>query len=193
MAWREFGSLTFVCYPTPPSFLLFCIYMPDSPILLTGQGNKDWQKHVYRPLTQDTWQLPLLLSTCYCKGTTQWLESLHKACTTYAAWNSEVIDQTFKGAFISSFLFFCPVFLVKAPKPLDAYDAVPDAQSSITQTPHAEFCHPEGAPSARECIQGRISSAGSYFSNYKRRGPLCSTAVPWFHMLATLILESKHL
>lgn len=114
------------------SFILYR-HASDSPILMAGQGNKDWQKHVSHPFTQGRWQRPLMLSTCYLKETTQWLECLHKACATYAAWNSEVIDQTFKGAFIPSFLFFSPVFLVKAPKPLDAYDAVPDAQSSITR------------------------------------------------------------
>lgn len=68
-------------------------------------------------------------------------------------------------------LFFVSV---KTPNPIDTNDTVPGFQSNNTMQ---VIISSSEEPSALDCIlvlQGRISSAGSYFSNYQRRGPLCS-------------------
>lgn len=199
LSWREFLSLNFKHYPTPYSFLLLCIYMPlILPSSWTAQRNKDGWEHVYHPLSQARWQGPLMLCTCYLKESIQWLECSYKVCATCAAWNSEVINQKFKRAFILflHFFSFSPIFSVKASKPWDAYDAVPDAQSNITRhlMPNSTILkeHPLLWNVSQPFKEGFLQLG--VISQTIRGVDLCVVLrVPWFHMLATLILESKHL
>lgn len=192
MVWREFWSLTSMCYPTPYSFLLFYIDMPlIPPSLRQAREIKTGRSMSLIPsLRADDsvhWRFLLVIS----KKQHNDLSVCTRPVPHTQHGTQKSLTKRLKELLFLHFFFFSPVFLVKAPKLLDAYDAVQHHQA-----PHAEFCHPERAPSPRKCIpalRGQIASAGSYFSNYKRRGPLCSIAVPWFHMLATLIPESKHL
>lgn len=156
----------------------------------TAQGNKDGQKHVtsLRPGDNFHWCSGLAVS----KKLHNDLSMLHV--------KHGIQKSLTKGLksfhFINFFCFFPAVFSIKAPKALDAYDAVPNAQANTTR--HL-MCI--------STIRREHLLLWNVFQPFKEgflhlgvisqtiRGvDLCvELRVPWFHMLATLIVESKHL
>lgn len=134
MAWREFWSLTSMCYPTPYSFLLFYIDMPlIPPSLRQAREIKTGRSMSLIPsLRADDsvhWCFLLVIS----KKQHNDLSVCTRPVPHTQHGTQKSLTKRLKELLFLHFFFFSPAFLVKAPKPLDAYDAVPDAQSSITR------------------------------------------------------------
>lgn len=94
---------------------------------------------------------------------------VHKLSATCMAWNWTFMNLTFRVAF-----FFC--FQLKLPRPQTPYDTVlmPTPTSSGTSFLVPPLWKRTFFSRMYFSSSWRNSSAGSYFPNYQRRGPLCS-------------------